>query len=85
MSSSTVGKKGQVTLPKQLRDRLGIVPGTRLRFAVEADGRLRVQVLPKGAEGLFGLLAKAGEPVRDLQEMEVAVSLGVRSRAGRRA
>jgi antitoxin PrlF len=83
MNRVTVGKKGRVTLPKRLRDRLGILPGTQLRFVVEADGRLCLQVLSKGAEGLFGLLAKAGEPVGSLQEMDEAVSRSVRSRAGR--
>jgi antitoxin PrlF len=84
-SIRTVGDKGQVTLPKQLRDQLGIVPGTRLQFAVEADGRLSVRMLSKGAESLFGLLAKPGDPPRSLQEMDEAVSRSVRSRAGRRA
>lgn len=83
-SVCTVSEKGQVTLPKQLRDQLGIVPGTRLQFAVEADGRLHVQVLSKGSEGLFGLLARPGEPPRSLQEMDEAVSRSVRGRAGRR-
>ena len=81
----TVSEKGQVTLPKQVRDQLGIVAGTRLAFDVEADGRLHVQVLSKGAEGLFGLLAKTGEAPRSLQEMDAAVSRSVRSRAGRSA
>lgn len=35
----TVSEKGQVTIPKQLRDRLGIVAGTELEFS-EDDGRL---------------------------------------------
>jgi len=36
---STVGEKGQITVPKPLRDRLGIHPGDRLEI-VEDAGRL---------------------------------------------
>ncbi len=36
---SIVSEKGQVTIPKRLRDRLGLVPGTELDFDAE-DGRL---------------------------------------------
>lgn len=32
---STVLERGQVTIPKQLRQRLGIQPGTRLEFTAE--------------------------------------------------
>jgi AbrB family looped-hinge helix DNA binding protein len=34
-----VAERGQVTIPKALRERLGIVPGTVLDF-VEKEGRL---------------------------------------------
>jgi len=37
--TTTVSSKGQVTIPKELRDRLGIEPGTRLEFEAER-GRL---------------------------------------------
>jgi AbrB family looped-hinge helix DNA binding protein len=36
---STVSEKGQITLPKRLRERLGIHPGDRLEL-VEDAGRL---------------------------------------------
>lgn len=38
---STISEKGQVTLPKPLRDRLGIKPGDRLDFT-EEDGHIVV-------------------------------------------
>jgi antitoxin PrlF len=36
---TTVSEKGQITIPKRLRDRLGLRPGTIIDFE-EADGRL---------------------------------------------
>ena len=35
----TVTRKGQVTIPKPVRDRLGISPGSKVDFEVEEDGR----------------------------------------------
>jgi AbrB family looped-hinge helix DNA binding protein len=35
--------KGQVTVPKNIRDHLGIGPGTRIAFCVEADGRVTLR------------------------------------------
>jgi antitoxin PrlF len=35
----TVTRKGQVTIPKQVRDRLGINPGSKVDFEVAEDGR----------------------------------------------
>lgn len=36
--STTVTQKGQVTIPKAVRDRLGIGPGSRVTFELAADG-----------------------------------------------
>ena len=35
----TVTSKGQVTVPKQVRDRLGIKPGSKVDFELDEDGR----------------------------------------------
>jgi AbrB family looped-hinge helix DNA binding protein len=42
---SVVSEKGQVTIPKRLRDRLGLRAGAVLDFE-EADGRLVARKLP---------------------------------------
>jgi antitoxin PrlF len=35
---TTVTVKGQVTIPKKIRDVLGLKPGSRLDFAVNQEG-----------------------------------------------
>jgi AbrB family looped-hinge helix DNA binding protein len=38
--STSVTCKGQVTIPKSIRDRLGIRPGDAIEFALAPDGRV---------------------------------------------
>lgn len=80
---ATVSDKGQVTVPKAVRDRLGLQPGSRLGFSFASDGSLRVSVLPKGSDALFGLLAQPGEAARSLADMDVALTDVVKTRARR--
>jgi antitoxin PrlF len=44
--STTLTVKGQVTIPKQIRDALGLAPGSAVDFAVNRDGQV---VLHKAA------------------------------------
>jgi AbrB family looped-hinge helix DNA binding protein len=39
-----VTEKGQVTIPKEIRDRLGIVPGSEVDFVASSNGALLVRV-----------------------------------------
>jgi AbrB family looped-hinge helix DNA binding protein len=38
--STTVTRKGQVTIPKPVRDRLNIKPGSQVDFELAPDGRI---------------------------------------------
>jgi len=42
---SAITRKGQATIPKPIREHLGLKPGDRIKFFVHPDGR--VAVLPK--------------------------------------
>ena len=41
--ANTVTSKGQVTIPKLVRDHLGIVPGSQVEFRRAADGSIVVE------------------------------------------
>jgi len=52
-----VTSKGQVTIPKELRDQFGIAPGARVDFAAAVDGiRLRKVVDRRKRLKVFGCL-----------------------------
>ncbi len=40
---TTVTSKGQVTIPKAIRDRLGLKAGHKVEFVAEPDGRVVVK------------------------------------------
>ncbi len=54
---STVTSKGQITLPKPLRDRLGLQPGAQVDFVLNANGEVVLKPAKKS-------LAKAAQAYR---------------------
>lgn len=56
---AVVSEKGQVTIPKRLRDQLGIRAGQVLEFE-EEEGRLLVRKAPgsTAVESVYGVLAR---------------------------
>lgn len=58
MESTSVTSKGQVTIPKEVRQRLGIRAGTRIEFLIVNDHvEMRVSSSPAEiAESGFGML-----------------------------
>ncbi|MBX3589444.1 MAG: AbrB/MazE/SpoVT family DNA-binding domain-containing protein [Burkholderiaceae bacterium] len=41
--STTLTSKGQVTIPKRIRDALRLEPGSAVEFAVDAQGQVVIQ------------------------------------------
>ena len=55
--SATVGSKGRVTIPKRVRDLMGIRPGCQIDFARGVDGRIvLVKVGGKAQQSRFARL-----------------------------
>lgn len=77
---ATVTDKGQVTVPKEIRDRTGITPGSRLDFEVQEDGTLRVRILARGADNLFGLAHRPETAARSVEEMDEGIAAAVETR-----
>ncbi len=64
MSASTITSKGQTTVPRQVREQLGAVPGTRLEWHVMPDGSAIVRPKTLSILDLAGSLkSPKGKPV----------------------
>jgi antitoxin PrlF len=84
MMTSTVTSKGQITIPKRVREMLGLQVHDRVVFTPGADGGVLLTAEAQTAETLFGLLKhrKPAEPV-PVEEMEKAIVQRRQQRAHR--
>ena len=83
---SAITVKGQATIPKFIREHLGLKPGDRVKFFVHPDGS--VVLLPKlPASALRGIVKSRRRRPVTIEEMTKAATEGAVSaaeRAGRR-
>ena len=71
---SAITVKGQATIPKAIREHLGLKPGDRVKFSVHPDGS--VVLLPKRpASALRGIVKARRLPVT-IEEMSEAAAEG---------
>jgi len=72
MSAATLTSKGQITVPKPVRDALRLRPGDRLSFRLCGDGTVVVEPERTDLRSLFGVLTTKTTPrgitVEDMKE-----------------
>jgi AbrB family looped-hinge helix DNA binding protein len=71
MSTATVTSKGQITIPADVRRRLGLESGDRVEF-VEVDGGFAIKAANDDVRALKGLLRKPAKPV-SIADMNAAI------------
>src|SRR5277367_2950477 len=62
MATATITSKGQITLPKSVRTKLGVEPGHRVEF-IETDAGFLVKPATRDIRSLKGILPKPRRPV----------------------
>jgi antitoxin PrlF len=81
---STITSKGQATIPKAIREHLGLKVGDRVKFFLRPDGC--VVLLPmRSAAALRGIVKSSRRRPVTIEEMSAAVEAGAADAAlGRR-
>ncbi|RJP18044.1 MAG: AbrB/MazE/SpoVT family DNA-binding domain-containing protein [Deltaproteobacteria bacterium] len=60
MPAATLTSKGQLVVPKSIRDLMGLHPGDRLDFVVLDDGNVLMRPATEDVTRLKGLLQRTG-------------------------
>ena len=66
---ATVAERGQVTIPKSLRERLGIKPGTVLEFSEKGGKLVAEKVVEDPIERVRGILGHGLDTDTMIEEM----------------
>jgi AbrB family looped-hinge helix DNA binding protein len=83
MSTATMTSKGQITVPKEVRDDLKLQPGSKVMFVKVAPNHYRLVARTGKIEDLFGVLHRPGQRTLSIEEInegiaEAAAASGMR-------
>lgn len=68
-ADATLTSKGQTTIPKEIRDRLGMKPGDRMTFTLMQDATVVMRVKSKSVTELAGMLKKKGRKPVPIEQL----------------
>jgi len=81
VARTTLTSKGQITLPKEVREQLGLKPGDRVEIYVDQDGRAVIE-RTLSLEELAGVLPRP-EKALSVEEINEAIVQAAVERATR--
>ncbi len=74
MPTATVTSKGQVTIPKPIRERLKVKAGDQIDFVTDETGRVVLEAGSSELTDLRGMLRREGRPPVSLAKMDAAIA-----------
>lgn len=73
MATAIITSKGQITIPKSVRERLGVDAGDRVEFVESASGVFTVIAATRDVKELKGVVPKPARPV-SVEDMSRAIA-----------
>ena len=68
-NDATLSSKGQTTIPKEIRDSLGMKPGDRMTFTLMPDATVIMRVKSRSVTELAGMLQRKGRKPVPVEQM----------------
>lgn len=79
MPQATLTSKGQITIPKTVRDILKLSVGQKVEFLVTGNEEVLLRPVTKTVDDVFGRLHKPGRPTHSLRDMDEGIRRKIRS------
>lgn len=76
MSIATMTSKGQITVPKDIRDELGLTAGSRVMFVRLRNGECRMVPRTGSVEDFIGILYDPDRPPMTIEDINEAIAEG---------
>lgn len=76
MPTATMTSKGQITIPKEVRDELHLMTGSKVLFVKLRDGQYRIIPRTGRIQDLAGMLHDPDESTMTIQDMNEAIAEG---------
>ena len=73
--TSKITSKGQITLPKKIRNALDLHPGNRVEFILNNEGQVHMIPVKTSIKELKGMVPAPDKPVT-IREMQEAIEKG---------
>ncbi len=70
-TEATLTSKGQTTIPKEIRDSLGMKTGDRMGFTLMPDGTVVMRVKTRRVEDLAGMLYQEGQEALPIERLSL--------------
>jgi AbrB family looped-hinge helix DNA binding protein len=78
MATATLTSKGQITLPKVVRERLGVEAGDKIEFVETEPGVYKMIAATRDVRDLKGLVPKPAKPVTVEEMGRVIARMGAK-------
>jgi antitoxin PrlF len=74
MTTATMTSKGQITIPKSVRESLNLQTGDRVAFVLNGPAEAVLRPVTKSVDQVFGRLHEPGTSGRTVAEMNRAIA-----------
>ena len=73
MPTATLTSKGQITLPREVREHLHLAEGDRVEFLIDAQNGVRLRPMTRSVRELFGILHRPDLRPASIEEIDEAI------------
>jgi AbrB family looped-hinge helix DNA binding protein len=79
MVLATITSKGQITIPKAIREKLMLGTGDKIEFVITDDRSALIRPVSKSVDDLFGKLHKPDRKAASIEAMNEAIARKVKA------
>jgi antitoxin PrlF len=81
MVTATLTSKGQITIPKAVRQSLNLQTGDRVAFVMQGDNEAVLKPVTRSVDEVFGMLHRKGMKSRSVEDMNAAIAKRAKGKA----